>query len=221
MHYALHNRYPIESDRQVKTACEYFRKNLSKFSPDDRVIAATNLEKRASELLVPLCEDWVTNYSRVMKKGAGYSPDFRRSMDMRKQACATHGAQIMVDGKPTKAVPVIDELIKKSADLEPIETLRAVQEFDKLANLAYHYDSTIPDPYMTVFGGYTNAEWDSVKVAGDKTDYDLVRAARTPKAMEKVASRFGKGFATGFAKDPLKAAEGLKDWEKVALGAAL
>lgn len=218
MHYALRNRYPIETDRQVKTACEYFRKNLSRFAPNERVEAACNIEKRASELSVPISDDWVTNYSRVMKPEASYSPDFNRSMAMRKQACVTHGVRVQLGDKKTDAVNLVDGLIKKAAEISPIETLKAVQEFDKMANLEYHYDTLVPDPYMTVYGGYQNAEWDAVKVAGDKTNYQLVRASRTPQALEKVASKFGKGFSSGFAKDPLKAAEGLKDWERVALG---
>ena len=218
MHYALSNRYPIESDRQVKTACEYFKKNLSRFSPDDRVVAACNIEKRAAELNVPISEDWVTNYSRPMKAGSSYSPDFNRSMGMRKQACLTHKVQVRIGDKLTDAVGIIDGLTKKASEIEPIEALKALIEFDKLANLAHHYDTIVPDPYMTVFGGYTNSEYDAVKVAGDRTNYDAVRAARTPKTMEKVASTFGKGFAAGLVKDPVKAVEGLKDWERVAMG---
>lgn len=221
MHYALRNRYPIESDRQVKTACEYFQKNLSRFSPDDRVEAACNIEKRAAELNVPVSEGWVTNYSRALKAGAGYSPDFNRSMEMRKQACLTHKVVVKIADQDMKGAALVDGLTKEASDRTPLETLMAIREFDKMANLQSHYDSIVPDPYMTVFGGYRDAEWDAVKVAGDKTNYDLVRASRTPKAMEKVASAFGKGFAAGFVKDPMKAVEGLKDWERVALGAAI
>lgn len=221
MHYVLRNRYPIETDRQVKTACQYFSKYLSKFSPNDRVTAACNIEKRASELKVPISDNWVVNYSRPMKHGAGYSPDFARSMEMRKQACLTHKVKVTIENNSTDAAGLVDGLIKKASELQPIETLRAIQEFDKLANLEYHYDTLIPDPYMTVYGGYRDAEWDAVKVAGDKTDYELVRASRSPQTLEKVASKFGKGFSAGFAKDPLKAAEGLKDWERVVLGQIL
>jgi len=218
MYYVLRNRYPIETSRQVKTACEYFAKNLSKFSPNDRVTAACNIEKRASELHVPISEAWVVNYSRVMKPNAGYSPDFKRSMEMRKQACATHKIQVQIGDKKVEAAVLIDELVKKADEMHPIETLKAVEEFDKMANLAFHYDTLIPDPYMTVYGSYRNAEWDAVKIAGSKTNYDLIRASRSPKTIEKIASVFGKGFAAGFTKDPLKAAEGLKEQEKAALG---
>jgi len=221
MHYALRNRYPIESDRQVKTACEYFRKNLSRFAPNERVEAACNIEKRAAELSVPVREDWVTNYSRALKAGSGYSPDFNRSMEMRKQACATHRVQVTLGDKKADAVSLVTGLIEKSASLQPIEALRAIIEFDKLANLEHHYDTTIPDPYMTVFGGYTNPEYDAVKLAGSATNYDLVRASRDKGAMEKVASAFGKGFAAGFAREPLGAIEKLGPIERVALGETL
>jgi hypothetical protein len=218
MHYALRNRYPIESDRQVKTACEYFKKNLSRFSPDDRVEAACNIEKRAAELNVPVSEGWVTNYSRALKAGAGYSPDFNRSMEMRKQACLTHKVTVKIADQDVKGVALLDGLTKEASDRTPLETLMAIREFDKMANLQSHYDTIVPDPYMTVFGGFMNPEYDGVKVAGNKTNYDVVRAARSKQAMEKVASALGKAFATTFAKEPVRAAQGLGEAERVLLG---
>jgi len=221
MHYALKNRYPVETERQVKTACDYFSHNLNRFAPNDRVTAACNIEKRASELKVPISNAWVTNYSRVMKNGASYSPDFSLSMNMRKEACATHHVRVWVGGQEFEGAEIVDRLIKHASEISPIETLKAIEEFDKLANLEYHYDTLVPDPYMTVYGSHRNAEWDAVKVAGDKTDYDVVRASRQPETMEKVASVFGKGFAAGFAKEPVKTTEGMKDAEKEILGGTL
>ena len=218
MYYALRNRYPIESDRQVKTACEYFKKNLNRFSPDERVEAACNIEKRASELMVPISEPWVTNYSRALKAGTGYSPDFNRSMEMRKQACLTHSVLVTIADKKIPGDKVVEGLTKSAASLNPIETLKAIVEFDKLANLEYHYDTLIPDPYMTVFGSLVNPEYDAVKVAGNKTDYDVVRAARSKQAMEKVAGVLGKTFAASFSKDPVGATNKLGGMEKVLLG---
>lgn len=221
MHYALKNRYPIETDRQVKTACAYFKKNLSRFSPNDRVEAACNIEKRAADLSVPLSEDWVTNYSRPLKSGSSMSPDFNRSMDMRKQACDTHKVMVTVGGRKVEGSGVLAALTKQANDLHPIEVLRAVQEFDKLANLEHHYDSLVPDPFMTVFGGYLNAEYDAVKVAGDKSNYDIVRASRDKASLEKIAKYLGKKFATAFAADPLGTVEGLGVIEKTALAEAM
>ena len=221
MHYALRNRYPIETDRQVKTACVYFNKNLSRFAPNERAEAACNIEKRASELSVPLSEPWVTNYSRALKNGAGYSPDFNRSMEMRKTACATHRVQVHVGDKMIDGAEVVSGLAKSASERSPIETLMAVREFDKLANLEHHYDTRVPDPYMTVFGGFLNPEYDAVKVAGSETNYDVVRASRDSDSLEKVAGAFGKGFASSFSKDPLSAVDRLGDIEKVALGRAL
>lgn len=221
MHYALKNRYPIETDRQVKTACAYFQKNLHRFSPNDRVVAACSIEKRAEELSVPLDESWVTNYSRVMKPGASYSPDFERSMGMRKEACLTFGVQVDVSGKKVTGSDVVESLVKTASERSPIETMKAVEEFDKLANLESHYDTRILDPYMTVFGSLRDPEWDAEKVAGSKTQYDVIRASRTPETLEKVAKVMGKGFADQFAKEPLKALVGLKAAERAAIGEVL
>lgn len=217
MNYALRNRYPIENERQVKTAAAYFKKNLERFSPNDRVTAACNIEKRASELGVAVDENWVTNYSRALKVGADYSPDFNRSMEMRKQACVTHKVQVAIGDKKVNAAELVNGIIKSASELAPIATLEAVKEFDKVANLQHHYDTMIPDPYMTVFGGFTNPEYDAVKLAGSATNYDLIRASRDKDAMEKVAEVMGKGFAAGFAREPLRSIEKLGESEKIVI----
>lgn len=218
MHYALHNRYPIETDRQVKTACLYFKKNLHRLSPNDRVTAACNIEKRAEDLNVPLSSGWVTNYSRVMKKGAGYSPDFERSMDMRKNACLTFNVQVSISDRKVPAAGIVESLTKTASERSPIETLKAIEEFDKLANLVSHYDTRIHDPYMTVFGSLRSPEWDAEKVAGSKSQYDVIRASRSQETLEKVSGLMGKGFADSFAKEPLKALVSLKATERAAIG---
>ena len=77
MNYALRGeRYPIETEEQIKVASDYFTNNLPRFSPSDRVEVATNMKKRAEELGIDLDVPWVSNYSRMMNKQADYSPDF-------------------------------------------------------------------------------------------------------------------------------------------------
>ena len=84
MKFALNDKYPIETEEQLTKAAEFFDKNLSRFHPSEMVKIASNLDSQSAALKVNLNKGWITNYNR-MEKSAAFSPDFTRSMEMRKK----------------------------------------------------------------------------------------------------------------------------------------
>ena len=204
MHYALRDdRYPIETAEQIKTASVYFSNNLSRFSPSDRVEIATNMEKQAEVLGVELNQPWVTNYSRMMKKEASYSPEFESNMRRRKEICDVYNVQISVGDKMVKAAEMVDKLIGEKNQTEPIHMVAAVGEFDKLAKLEYHYDDRIMDPVFSVFGSHGNPDFDLEKIACSLTAKTIKKASKNKDFMKKVGSLMGAVFATDFEKNPV------------------
>jgi len=206
MHYVLNEKFPIETKEQIKTASDYFSKYIQRFTPMDRVVAAVNIEKRAAALDVDITEPWILNYSRVMKKGAGYSPDFEDNIKLRKEACAKLNSKVNLNEKTIPAVEFLDKIASQKKEIPGIAMMKALQEFDKLANLEQFYDNDIVDPAMSVFGSLNNPKFDSVKVAGDITNYDLISAAMNPEKMEKISNSFGKDISDKFKADPVKTA---------------
>jgi len=206
MRYALKGKYPIETEDQVKTASDYFSKYLQRFNPMDRVTAAVNIEKRAAVLGMDINEPWVINYSRVMKKTAQYSPDFEDNIKMRKEACLKTKANVSLNNVNLSAVSFLNKIASQKHELSCIAMMKALQEFDKLAELDQYYDNEIVDPVMTVFGSLNNPKFDSVKIAGDLTNYDLMSASMSPEKMEKISKSFGQNISERFHIDPIKTA---------------
>lgn len=219
MKFALENKYPIDTKEQLTKAAEFFDKNLSRFHPDDRVKIASNLDSQASELKVNLNQGWITNYTR-MEKSAKLSPNFHNSMKLRKEACVRNNVSLpSIEGVDSPPAPsdIIDEIIKTSGDHSTKEVLATLIEFDKRAGLEYLYDHQIMDPYLTVFGDINNPEFDSVKIAGDATQYDLVRASRDHEKLAAIKEKFGEDFASEFDKNPITSISKLGSPEKTVL----
>ena len=201
MHYALNNRYPIETSEQVKIAEDYFTKHLTDFDPADRVLAASNIEKRASELTVPVNQGWITNYSRMTKTSAQISPSFEYNIMLRKEAAAD---TVNVQGKMVKTAAMLYNIVSLKNDGAAGELIvEALDEFDKTAGLINDYDRIVLDPIMTVYGNMADPEFDRVKVAADLTDYEVKAAAKDEEVLTKIASTFGADVAHSFKTTPM------------------
>lgn len=210
MHYALKGKYPIETEEHVKTAVDYFDTYLSRFNPMDRAAAATNIEKRADELGVDVSRDWITNYSRMLKKEAAISPDFKRNIQLRKNACLKDGIRVTVGGKEVDAIQLLDKVASlNDGCIHGIAIVKALEAFDKLANFEFRYDNDIIDPVLTVFGSLRVPEYDAEKITGNITDYDLVKMSRKSDILEKVANVFTQKVADNFKKHPVKTVQSM------------
>lgn len=213
MHFALKNEFPLENEGHIKTAMAYFDKYLKRFKPIDRAVIASNIEKRAEALSINLDSDWVTNYSRMLKKGAELSPDFNRNMGLRKDACVKGELSIVVDGKSVNAAKMLDKISELKGNTPGKAIVTALVEFDKLANLEHHYDNDVIDPVLTVYGCLRNPEFDAVKVAADITNYQAVKISRDKDVMIKVARAFGEEFVQKYRDKPIETLQSLKPAE--------
>lgn len=214
MHYALKGKYPIETEEHVKTAVDYFDKYLSRFTPMERATAATNIEKRSEDLSVDVSRDWITNYSRMLKKEAVISPDFHRNIQLRKEACEKDGIKVTVGGKEVDAVQLLEKVATLPDGIHGIAIVKALESFDKLANLEYRYDNDIVDPVLTVFGSLRAPEYDAEKVSSNVTNYDLIKLSRKKDVLEKVADTFTQDFADNFRKQPVETFKGMAPPER-------
>jgi len=219
MKFALKDKYPIETEEQLIKAAEYFDKNLFRFYPKDRVKIASNLDSQANKLKINLEKPWITNYTRI-EKSAKLSPSFKEAMKLRKEACARHNVKLpVIEGMEKAPDPclLLDEIIKISSKCSTEEMVNTITEFDKRAGIEYLYDDQIFDPYMTVFGDHNNPEFDSVKLAGDATQYDLMRASRDHEKLAAIKDKLGEKFAKEFNNNPITSLSNLKSPEKTVL----
>jgi len=214
MHFALHDKYPIETKEHVKTAMDYFSKYMSRFNHNDRVEFSCNIEKRANELNIPINKDWINNYTRILNKNAALSPDFKNNINKRKTICKSSGKHIKTASGKIDACEILDKIAEIGNKVPPIALIKTIEEFDKKAGLQYEYDKTILDPVMTVCGSLINSEYDAVKIAGDITDYKIFKLSKNSEAIQKLASAFGDKFINEFKNNPIETIINLNDIEK-------
>ncbi len=216
MHYALNNKYPIETQEQVKLAEEYFSKYLNRLEPAHRVVVASNIEKRAEELGMDTTnKDWVVNYSRMAKEARQISPTFEVNLVMRKEAMQDKADTVIkIDGKQVRAGDALMKIAEmKVAGAHGDVLVQTIEEFDKVAGLEFAYDDAIVDPVLTVYGNLANAKFDAVKIAGDLTDYDIKSKANNEDILTKIAEQFGNEAAQRFHETPLTATLEYRDPE--------
>ena len=200
MHYALPSKqkYPIETEEQVKTAAAYFTKYLGNFHPAERVAIASTMEKRASELGVDVDAPWMSNYSR---KGDIYSPEFDTHMRMRKQACDR--MTVKIAGKDLNAGEVLQKIAGQKNVMKPNEMVDMLGEFDKTAGITGLYDKMIRDPFFTVYGSSVRPEFDKKAGLDGVDEKSLTRSIGKKAVLTKLAECFGNDFVEGFKKDPV------------------
>jgi hypothetical protein len=202
MHFVLKDKYPIETVEQVKTASVYFETHLRRFDFVDRSVAATAIEKRASELNVKLNSDWIKNYGRMLKKQASYSPTFDSAIKARKDMCAHYNVKIANEGTYIDSKILLEKIAAEKDAMDPSDMVSTLAEFDKLARLDLHYDSRIMDPIMSVFGNLIDSNYDRVKIAGDLFDTDFQSAAANPSVIIAINNSLGEDIGRDFGINP-------------------
>jgi hypothetical protein len=205
MHYALKGKYPIETLDQLTKTAEYFDKFITRFAPQERVFAARNIEKRASELDTYIDRDWIKNYSRSMNNNASVSPEFHKNMELRKRACLNK--TVTINGKQFDAVQILNKIESEIDKHGALIVVDELTDFDKLAGIEYQWDKSILDPIMTVYGSAIDPEFDAVKVAGNYTNYDIKKLASETDVLGLIAKRIGNKEARKFFKDPIGVSE--------------
>jgi len=204
MNIILDKEYVIDTEEQLIKSAKYFNKFLTRFRPEERVKIASLLDKQSQKLGVDLDYGWITNYTRMFK-GAAVSPDLGHGIKLRKEACRRHKVSMKLAGKNVDSQELLNQLDKYSkANNSPMVIVKGLQDFDKTAGIEYLYDREIPDPIFTVHGSINNPEFDAVKVAGDMTQYDVLRAIKNKEVVKEVKVVFGEKTASEFVKNPFQ-----------------
>ena len=195
-------KYPLDSYVQVKAASAYFDTYVRHMQPPARREFAENLVKRAHALDIQ-----VSDLAR--KYGAeDFAPE-----DEIKQAFDARRIEVAHDEDILKLLGAVEKVARfrmwKEASAGEAEALTAdvvvdlLTEFDKVAGLDRAYDSSVPDPYYSIYGFDKTAGADFSEVIGNETvtEADLKRLARIAAATVKTT--FGHDFQESFLEDPV------------------
>ncbi len=203
-HYALESvqRYPLDTDEQVKAAGPYFDTYYKNFLPSERREFASNLVKRAHALNIAVSAD-VQKYG-----GEGFAPEheIKAAFDARRLELSGHPDVLKVLNVVENVV--LHRLYKEAGlgvqECSPETAVELLEEFDKYASINHAYDRTVPDPYYSVYGTEKTAEgsrWSDVIATEMVTEEDLDRLSRV--GARSVKTTFGEDFQERFLKDPV------------------
>ena len=200
-------RYPLDTYQQVKAASAYFNDYMKHMSPPMRHEYATNLVKRASDLLIPVSSDARKYGSEDFAADHEIKAAFdarRLELDGQKEVLAVlDGVERVARFRMWKEASEDGEKVASTDSPEFVVAL--LEEFDKAAGLHRHYDRGIPDPYYSIFGFEKQAEddpaWSDIIGNESVTMEDLHRLRDT--GARAVKKKFGDDMHKEFLKDPV------------------
>lgn len=185
-HYAIGDRYPLDSYEQVKAASAYFDEFGKRMNPADRREYCTNLVKRASALGISISDE-------ARKYGSeSFAPEeeIKVALDARRT---------LLDDK--KLVTALDKLASVRGQMDPEFFCMTLSEFDKTAGLDFLYDRDVPDPFFSTYGFEKEATFSEVIGNIRVTEADLEYLAM--KRLPLVKGTFSEDLAEKFRKNPV------------------
>ena len=131
-HYALGDRYPLDTVPHVQEAQAYFAKYASYFRPEDRHTYASNVARRAKEVGVNVKPE-IAKYA-----GARLSPNWKRAIRDRARLANS-----------TEASLALEKIAEHVHTVPAAEVARALTRFDRHAKLDAYWGSKLDDPYAS------------------------------------------------------------------------
>ena len=206
--YALpsQGRYPIDSYAQVKAAGQYFGDYFRFFAPEERREYAVNLVKQAEAMDIEL--PYV-----AMKYGADTlapETEIKVAFDARRLELQSYPQALRLLDEVESVILTQGGTKLASLALKPDEACALLSAFDVNTGLNHSYDSTISDPFYSIYGNTkmaSKAAWSDI-IGNDMVTYaDLRRLAQV--GTHTVRDTFGEDFQEEFRKDPIGVYESL------------
>lgn len=177
--------FPLDSYEQVKQASAYFDANLAAMPPAMRHVFAANMVPRASSMGIAFSKEAAiygsTSFASDEQLQVGV---FTRRPFLSKEASA-----------------VLDELYEHRAALGPDQYCAALEEFDKLAEINWRYDSAVLDPYMSTYGEKVASGEDTWVNANDYVTKAQVENFAVTAALA-LRDDYGDDFVKEFQRHP-------------------
>lgn len=195
-------KYPIDSYEHVKQASAYFDNYFEQFSLEHRREFALNMDKRLSDLSMPITEN-IAKYA-----GLGYGPhiDIELNARVRNFEGFNHADAYSV-------------LVEKKASVPPYVMLEMIAELDKISGADQKYDAPLGfrDPYQAVFGKLAEVEPAKTFSWNEGNDYvnDMMLLDLANRRYRVLDHAFGKDMRLSFQKDPIGVFTSMPDPQKI------
>jgi len=183
---ALNDKYPLQTDEQIKQAMVYFDRFWKNFHPTDRREYCRNVKQAAA-----------AHDIEVTEKVAAYGGDqlnegFVLHLNARASRVDERGGAILM------------KLASVATHKGPDEFGQALTQFDEHYGLSQEWDRDLPDPYRAALSEKTaseDANYHWVKGIDRVTGADLLRIAR--EDIRLVHNALGDEISEEFVKKPV------------------
>lgn len=141
--YALPSKekYPLNTDLQIKKASAYFEKNHKKMDMNDALEFALHVNEAAKDHEVAIDNTVIQKYAEL--DFSNFNKDLYDHIQVRKS---------YLKDSETDCVELYDDLLRKSDDLGVTKTAQVMYEIDKKAELTGTYDHGIDNPIFASAG---------------------------------------------------------------------
>jgi len=207
-HYALGDKYPIDTAEQVKKAAAYFVKHKVAFEPSERRKYAQAVAERAADLYVSI-PDEIKGYGGTKYASAESIAMHLNSRDL-----------LLKERGNFTGSEVLHKIAEQAGSLPPELWATVLGEFDKTAGIVEYYDTRLYDPYFVTFADMCKTASES----GEKENFSWSEGSHYTNfgALKRLAvhgtrhlkERFDEDFFEEFVKDPVGMFEHLPLAEK-------
>lgn len=182
----VEGHYPIDGYDQVKMASAYFEENWREFDPRRRHEYCVKLASRMEKLGMAVPED-ISRYGSET-----YAADVDSYVEARR------------GWVKEEFYPALETLLEKRAQVSPGTFAEALEEFDNMTGLRWHWGAQIADPWYSTFGPslekVAELAW-CYSEDGARCDEDDLKALAM-NGHTQLVKAFGADFAKEFAKSP-------------------
>ena len=201
--------YPVRTYGEVEKAASYFGEFWTDLTIDQRREYCTKLAYKADEFGFLELPELVGKYASRQ-----FDPMHRLYFQPRIDA---------MQADPS-AVDMYERLAKTASALDPDVAASALFELDKLCGLDAHYDTGIPDPFISLFGLTKTADadlndtWSWSNNLGDSIlEDDLLRLVQSTVHRTVLADTFDDNFVSALIKNPTVVFDSLPEPSKMVL----
>lgn len=192
--------YPIGDQSSVKTANDYFSRNVGQFVPRDRREYAVKTAEQSKKMGLPVSPE-IKKYAST-----GWNPSLQGHLTSRYLHLIDADAPIEYKEELTKLAQAADQAT-------PDEFAIRLEAFDKSTGLDDLWDHALPDPWMSTLGMEKTAKGEAILPRtyriGETTVTEeelLLLAERGYRSVEK---SFGHEISQAFAKNPIPVFESM------------
>jgi uncharacterized protein (UPF0335 family) len=172
--FALGNKYPIDTKKELQKAAEWFSRNAGKLSIDEQLEFIENVVTESKQQNFDINSSPISKYASLDYES--FNEDLFNHISVRKSL-------VKEDQEDLKET--YNDALRRADELGPMKLAYVIEAIDKEAGLDYYYGKNIVEPIQAVFGEVKLA---GVDIDGVKVTLDQIKKLNKDQLTELVGN---------------------------------